>query len=91
MKYRYLKKGKKVSSERIKAQMDFSSVLENSATMLEGNLPKDVITKSGISRMWFLLLLLPLAAGIYFVGSYGRPVCNHFGRSHAVNSTATGI
>lgn len=67
MKYRYLKKGKKVSSERIKAQMDFSSVLENSATMLEGNLPKDIITKSGISRIWFLLLLLPLAAGIYFV------------------------
>ena len=66
MKYRYLKKGKKVSSGRIKAQMDFSSVLENSATMLEGNLPKDVITKSGVSRMWFLLLLLPLAAGVYF-------------------------
>ena len=76
MKYRYLKKGKKVSSEQIKAQMNFSSVLENSATMLEGNLPKDVITKSGVSRMWFLLLLLPLAAGVYFFTLPSEPLEN---------------
>uniref|UniRef100_UPI004047B1D2 hypothetical protein n=1 Tax=Roseivirga sp. TaxID=1964215 RepID=UPI004047B1D2 len=67
MSYRYLKKGKKLSSEEIKSMMSFDKILENAATLEEINLPKDAFSadRKKSKRAWWIMVPLLLLA-VYF-------------------------
>jgi TonB family protein len=63
MSYRYLKKGKKLSSDEIKSKMNFEKVLEDSAILEVTELPRDAFSsdrKNGKYLLWFALPVLIL-------------------------------
>jgi TonB family protein len=68
MSYRYLKKGKKLSSEEIKSMMNFDKILENAATLEVINLPKDAFSadRKNSKRAWWIMVPLLLLA-VYFI------------------------